>query len=177
MFPFEIHTSMREDDLLALNRIVYRNKRLFAVIFLSVAIAVYAVLGFMQIMTYESVDLILLLIWAMMIVLLVVILLAPVSVRRSVRKQLARQGESSVVYTFFEDRLEDEYSNKISSGKQTVSYAAFVKAREDDARFYFFNGRLTAYVIRKSDMTAEQEEALRGAIKAVLTDKKFKKVR
>ncbi|MBO4848939.1 MAG: YcxB family protein [Clostridia bacterium] len=175
MFPFKVSTRLTEEDQIALNETVAGKPRRIVTIVFSVLLAAYALIIAIEAIALESVDPMLILLGACILLVLVCVCISKPLTRRSVRRNVAKMGETECEFTFYEDRFEEEFRNKLESGTNTVNYASFEKVAEDGERFFLFRSAMVAYVLRKCEMTEEQAAALREAIAGMLPPKKYRR--
>ncbi len=174
MFPIKVKTTLDEKAMMKFNGLVMC-KRAVAMLIVSVVMftAAVAVLVWSYLVT-GRIAIPLAIITLGLIAAIVLTLLMPALARRSIRRSLAKQGETVFDCEFFEDHYVNEYSNLQTNGRNEFKYSAIIKAAEYNEYFFLFQDRTTALIVDKRNMDRDEVEALRGALKKYVPEKKYK---
>lgn len=172
MFPIKVKTTLDEKAMMKFNGLVMC-KRVVAMLIVSVVMftAAVAVLVWSYLVT-GRIAIPLAIMTLGLIAAIVLTLLMPALARRSIRRSIAKQGETVFDCEFFEDHYVNEYSNLQTNGRNEFKYSAIIKAAEYNEYFFLFQDRTTALIVDKRNMDRDEVEALRGALKKIRAGEK-----
>lgn len=174
MFPFKVTTKLGESEHLAFNEAVTgtRRKILMAIGFIGTAAFVYLTLrDYITLRVLRPGYITLAILY--LVLALYPAVIVPALTKKRVREHIARNGETTINYEFFEDRLDESFERKTGSGTTQISYSGLIKVIETERFFILFATDTAARMVYKNAMTPEQAEALRAALKNYVPEKKY----
>ena len=168
-FPIVISSEVGERELLALNRTVYKNRRIAVIVIYSILLGTLILTqAILFALTREIMPFTAACSAFLLLVLLYELFLFPLVVRTIVRKQLAKLGVQQVTTEIYGDCLVEHTVSKSGASDQRFQYAALVKAVETEDYFFLYMTKLSAFILDKRRMTFDQAAVIRNLLTSAL---------
>ena len=165
MYPIVIQGEIGERELLALNRVVYRSRRLVLTVLYAVLLgllllsqaALFALTGRVEGFAIAVTA-------AALLILLYEAFFLPLIIKSLVRKQLARLGVKQTVVELYEDCLIEHSTCQSGAADERINYTALIGVTETETYFFLFLTKLSAVVLDKGRMNGDQLLAVRDLL-------------
>ena len=167
-------TKRGEDDIFAFYKEINGKRLIVSLVITCAGLLVFLAFCVYVLLRYGALDNICLFMALVFLLLLVRDAMLPSRWRKIIRKQVEKNGEHEITYTFCEDRFIYDYVGRLASGHEERSYASIEKAVEKKDRLFIYTSASMVHVIKKADIPVETLPLIRRMICSKLPQDKYK---